>query len=58
MTDFAQVGHSSLDGGFPLIQFELWHLTVVSTMPTDMRREVQSGGRRKSRSGGGASRGR
>lgn len=44
--DFAQVGHSSLDGGFPLMQFELWHLTVVSTMPTDMRRRVQSGRRR------------
>jgi len=57
-TDFAQVGHSSLDGGFPLMQLELWHLTVVSTMPTDMRRHVQSGRRRKSRRTGGASRGR
>jgi len=36
--DFAQVGHSNLDGGFPLIQFELWHLTTVSTMLADVRR--------------------
>jgi hypothetical protein len=36
-TDFAQVGHSNLDGGFPLMQFELWHLIAVSTMLVDVR---------------------
>ena len=36
--DFAQVGHSNLDGGFPLIQFELWHLVAVSTMLVDVLR--------------------
>lgn len=36
-TDFAQVGHSNFDGGFPLMQFELWHLTAVSTMLVNVR---------------------
>ena len=46
--DFAHVGHSNLDRGFPLMQLELWHLTVVSTMPMDMWRGVQDERRRKS----------